>query len=76
MDYANRSTVEHIYCPAINKTIAYEIIWHYDNSNIFASHELSRQCLDIDKCPLKNCECRYDNGNLILRDEFVANLFL
>ena len=68
MDYANRSTIEHIYCPAIDKTVTYEIIWHYDSSNRYASYELSPRCLEAGKCPLKNCKCRYDNGNLILRD--------
>lgn len=68
MAFANRSTIINIYCPAIDKNVDYEIISHHNNNNRYASFNLSYRCCEMSKCPFDICKCKYNDGELTLRD--------
>lgn len=67
MAYANRKTVDHIYCPALNKEVAYKTIYHDDPNNWYSNYYICSNCCE-NKCPFETCKCKYDNGKLTLRD--------
>lgn len=60
MSYPNREKFYKLYCPATDKIITYRIVSHYNSECIFASHNLSYECIDSCRCPFTFCKAEYD----------------